>query len=200
MLLSCQSCSRWENAITLAVSLCPRAGGFSYRSVHNRRHIFNVLWCVPAYAPLSLPRACACCITAVDVARRYELHALAARQRRQLTPRLLVTGWTLLLLAQLAMLSACMHGRPRRRRYHRRRRRRRRHHRRRPGARALGASYEWSEGLVVRTEVGGPGDPRPLAAPRGSRPEPRGPRRPATRAGPSPTAPAPRPRAGLTRT
>ena len=116
MLLSCQSCSRWENAITLAVSLCPRAGGFSYRSVHNRRHIFNVLWCVPAYAPLSLPRACACCITAVDVARRYELHALAARQRRQLTPRLLVTGWTLLLLAQLAMLSACMHGRPRRRR------------------------------------------------------------------------------------
>ena len=125
MLLSCQSCSRWENAITLAVSLCPRAGGFSYRSVHNRRHIFNVLWCVPAYAPLSLPRACACCITAVDVARRYELHALAARQRRQLTPRLLVTGWTLLLLAQLAMLSACMHGRPRRRRYHRRRRRRR---------------------------------------------------------------------------
>ena len=129
--LSCRSCSRWENAIPLAFSLCPRAGGFSYRSVHNRRHIFNVLWCVPAYAPLSLPRACACCITAVDVARRYELHALAARQRRQLTPRLLVTGWTLLLLAQLAMLSACMHGRPRRRRYHRRRRRRRRHHRRR---------------------------------------------------------------------
>ena len=60
----------------------------------------------------------------VDVVRRYELHALAARQLRQLTPRLLVTGWTLLLLAQLAMLSACMHGRPRRRRYHRRRRRR----------------------------------------------------------------------------
>ena len=93
MLLSCQSCSRWENAITLAVSLCPRAGGFSYRSVHNRRHIFNVLWCVPAYAPLSLPRACACCITAVDVARRYELHALAVRQRRQLTPRLLMKPW-----------------------------------------------------------------------------------------------------------
>ena len=58
----------------------------------------------------------------VDVVRRYELHALAAQQRRQLTPRLLMTGWTLLLLAQLAMLSA-MHGRPRRRRYRRRRRR-----------------------------------------------------------------------------
>ena len=100
-------------------------------SAHDRRHIFNVLWCVPAYASLRLAQACACCITAVDFARRYDLHALAARQRRQLTPRLLVTGWTLLLLAQLAMLSACMHGRPRRRRYHRRRRRRRRHHRRR---------------------------------------------------------------------
>ena len=72
--------------------------------------------------PAELPRACACCITAVDFARRYDLHAFAARQRRQLTPRLLMTGWTLLLLAQLAMLSA-MHGRPRRRRYRRRRRR-----------------------------------------------------------------------------
>jgi hypothetical protein len=65
----------------------------SLRSAHDRRHIFNVLQCVPI-APLRLARACACCITAVDVARRYELHALAARQRRQLTPRLLVTGWT----------------------------------------------------------------------------------------------------------
>ena len=77
-------------------------------SAHDRRHIFNVLWCVPAYASLRLAQACACCITAVDAARRYELHALAAQQRRQLTPRLLVTGCTLLLLAQLAMLSACM--------------------------------------------------------------------------------------------
>ena len=102
--LSCRSCSRWENAITLALSLCPRAGGFSYRSVHNRRHIFNVLWCVPAYAPLSLPRACAC-ITAVDVARRYSLRALAARQRRQLMPWLPLTVWPLLLLAQLWLRS-----------------------------------------------------------------------------------------------
>ena len=39
----------------------------------------------------------------VDVVRRYELHALAARQLRQLTPRLLVTGWTLLLLAGYAL-------------------------------------------------------------------------------------------------
>ena len=95
-------------------------------SAHDRRHIFNVLWCVPAYASLRLapPSMCMLYHCRVDVVRRYELHALAARQLRQLTPRLLVTGWTLLLLAQLAMLSACMHGRPRRRRYHRRRRRR----------------------------------------------------------------------------
>ena len=36
-------------------------------SAHDRRHIFNVLWCVPAYASLRLARACACCITAVSM-------------------------------------------------------------------------------------------------------------------------------------
>ena len=45
------------------------------------------------------------CITAVDVARRYSLHGLAARQRRQLTPWLLLTLWSLLLLAQLWLRS-----------------------------------------------------------------------------------------------
>ena len=110
MLLSCQSCSRWENAITLAVFSVSahRQIRLSLHSAHDRSHLFHVLWCVPAYASLRLAQACACCITAVDAARRYEPHALAAQQRRQLTPRLLVTGCTLLLLAQLAMLSACM--------------------------------------------------------------------------------------------
>ena len=36
-------------------------------SAHDRRHVFNVLWCVPAYASLRLARACACCITAVSM-------------------------------------------------------------------------------------------------------------------------------------